>query len=269
VEISAFRCRMWELHDRMEEHISEETCKAEIESFSRQGQLVPVLGRVLDGDQNYDAELIYGARRLFVARHLNKPLLVELRPSLSDREALIAMDSENRLRSDISPYERGLSFARWLRTGHFKSQDDIARALRVSASLVSRLLRFGELPSVIVSAFSTPMSIRETWGLQLAEELSDPAKRPQLIRAARVITAMPQRPPDDQIYRKLIAAAAQGRKIKPRTHDEVVKDSQGRPLFRIRQQTNSIAVVLPASAMSVKILDRIRQSTTQILLDGN
>jgi ParB-like chromosome segregation protein Spo0J len=67
---------------------------------------VPALGRPLHGDLEFDVEIIYGARRLFVARHLNMPLQVELR-EMSDREALVAMDIENRLRTDISPYERG------------------------------------------------------------------------------------------------------------------------------------------------------------------
>src|SRR5262249_20674676 len=164
VSASPFRVRMWSLHDRCEEHVNEETCKAEIESFAKHGQLVPALGRVLHGDPGHDIELIYGARRLFVARHLNVPLLVEMR-EISDRDALIAMDIENRQRTDISPYERAMSYARWLSTGHFGSQDDIARALRISSSQVSRLLRLAKLPSVILNAFTSPLEICEALGL--------------------------------------------------------------------------------------------------------
>jgi ParB/RepB/Spo0J family partition protein len=131
VSVSPFRCRMWE-----------------IESFSRHGQLVAALGRPLRKDPDYDVELIFGARRLFVARHLNQPLLVELR-EMSGREAITAMDIENRHRADISPYERGLSYARWLRAGFFACQEDIARALKVSCSHVSRLLKIARLSSPI------------------------------------------------------------------------------------------------------------------------
>src|ERR1700678_2391533 len=120
-KVNPFRCRVWTLHDRIEEHITEESCRTEIDSFAVHGQVVPVLGRPVLGDPNFDVELIYGARRLFVARHLNQPLLVEL-CDLSDFEAIVAMDIENRQRSDISPYERGVAFATWLRTGHFASQ---------------------------------------------------------------------------------------------------------------------------------------------------
>src|SRR5262245_58621032 len=122
ISVSAFRVRMWDLHDRIDSQVNEQTCRAEIESTLRHGQLVPALGRRLCGDPDHDIELVYGARRLFVARHLNVPLLVELR-DVSDREAIVAMDLENRVRRDLSPYERGMSFARWLRSGHFHAQE--------------------------------------------------------------------------------------------------------------------------------------------------
>src|SRR5580698_7585424 len=124
ITVSPFRCRMWDLHDRLETHINERTCRAEIDSFSKHGQIVAAIGRSVHGDKNCDVELITGARRLFVARHLNQHIAVELR-TMSDKEALIAMDAENRLRRDISPYERALSYSQWLRAGHFKHQDEI------------------------------------------------------------------------------------------------------------------------------------------------
>src|SRR5258708_5408352 len=112
VLVNPFRCRVWALHDRLEDHITEDSCKEEIESIASHGQLIPVLGRPLKGDVDYDVEIIYGARRLFVTRHLNVPLHVEVR-EITDRDAIVAMDLENRHRKDISPYERGLSYSQW------------------------------------------------------------------------------------------------------------------------------------------------------------
>ena len=68
IYVNAFRCQMWALHDRLEDYVTAASCKAEIESFQKHGQLVPALGRALKGNPDYDIELIYGARRLFVAR---------------------------------------------------------------------------------------------------------------------------------------------------------------------------------------------------------
>ena len=234
VAVNPFKCRMWGLHDRLDTHINEETCRAEIESFLRHGQLVPVLGRRLNGDPGHEIELIYGARRLFVARHINKPLLAELR-ELSDRDALIAMDIENRERVDISPYERGMSYVRWIFEGHFKTQEDLAKGLRVSASQVSRLLKLARMPSVIVAAFENPTEIRESWGLELIDACEDPQRRDRLLREARSIARMRPRLTATEVYRNLQTACACGRRVRSSSHDRVVKDTGGAPLFRLER----------------------------------
>jgi len=248
----------------MECHVTEENCRTEIDSISRHGQLVPVLGRQLRGDSQHDIELIYGARRLFAARHINTPLLVELR-ELSDIQAIIAMDIENRQRTDISPYERGMSFSRWIRAGYFQSQDDIARALKISSSQVSRLLKLSRLPSVVVDAFASPLEICEGWGVDLVEALDDSKRRESTVRAARTIATLSPRPPAREVYRQLAAASASGRRPVAKAHDEVVKDDAGSPLFRIRYQSSAIAVLLPVKGVSARSLGLIRDSITDIL----
>ena len=266
VHVDPFRCRVWSFHDRLQEHITEDNCKAEIQSFLEHGQLVPVLGRRAsrDASGNCEVELIYGARRLFVARLINKPLLVELR-NLSDREGIIAMDMENRQRRDVSPYERGLSYMRWLRAGYFESQEDLARALKVSPSQVSRLLKLAQLPSVIVNAFSSGLDICEGWGVQLAEAVQDPERRRPTIQAARQIAGLSPRPPAREIYRQLLTSPVHGRKPRAMAHDKVIRAESGAPLFRIRQQRNAIVVILPIERVSAMCLEQIESSITRIL----
>lgn len=264
VRIDPFRCRMWPLHDRLRDHITLESCRVEIDSFRRHGQLVPALGRVLQDDPSADAELIYGARRLFIARHLEIPLLVELR-ELSDREAIVAMDIENRHRVDISPYERGLSFSRWVRSGYFASQDELANALQVSASQVSRLLKLARLPSAIVAAFRNPAEICEGWGLEISEVLDDPLRRAATLRKARAIAADARRPSPMDVYRQLVAPLGQARRASRRGRDQVIKGEQGVPLFRVRHRSDSIALLLPAQDVSERSLENVREVLTQIL----
>jgi len=263
VSLSPFRCRMWELHDRIESHISEESCKAEIESFGRHGQLVAALGRPLRGDSDYDVELIFGARRLFVARHLNRPLLVEIR-EMSDKEAITAMDIENRHRSDISPYERGLSFVRWLRAGYFDSQDEIARVLKMSPAQVSRLLKIARLPSVIVNTFRNPSEIREAWALELMDALDDPARRAQTLQRARALGKMEPRPRPEVMLRKLLAVSRQ-KDVRPRVRDDVVKQDGKTPLFRIRYLERSVSFVVPAEKISTDAVEAIRAAIVNAL----
>jgi ParB family chromosome partitioning protein len=255
---------MWAMHDRLESEISEETCKEEIESHLKHGQIVPVLGRPLRSDPLYDIELIYGARRLFVARHLNKQLAVELR-DMPDREALVAMDIENRQRKDITPYERGMSYARWLRSKYFESQEEIAKVLHISPSQVSRLLKLAKLPSVIVNAFASPSDICERWGLELMEIWEDPQRRQAIAQQARAIGAIEPRPSARDVYRKLSACAVRGRRVKERSHDEVVMDDSGAPLFRIRRQARSIALLLPVERVSANCLEALREAVVEAL----
>jgi len=138
-EISPRACRMWHMHERLGEYIDTRTCASLIESMQKHGQKQPVLGRRVTRVEGVDVELIYGARRLFAAHHLRRKLLVDVR-DLDDKTALIEMDIENRVRTDISPYERGLSYRRWLNAGHFKNQAEVAKALGVSEAHISRLL---------------------------------------------------------------------------------------------------------------------------------
>jgi ParB family chromosome partitioning protein len=247
---------MWSLHDRLEEQITEVSCRAEIESILRHGQLVPALGRKLRGEPMHEVELVYGARRLFVARHLNVPLRVELR-EMTDREAIVAMDIENRQRQDISPYERGQSYARWLREGHFSSQDDIAAALRVSASQVSRLLKIARLPPIVVSAFCDVTQLCEAWALEIAVALEDPLKRAQTFKVAREIAQMVPRPSAREVCRRLLAAPVAGRKPSARHRQEIVCDDKGKPLFRVRQERTSVALLLPVDRVSARALKEI------------
>jgi ParB family chromosome partitioning protein len=256
---------MWSLHDRLDEYITEESCKLEIDSFRKHGQLVPVLGRPVRNDSSYEAELIYGARRLFIARHLNVPLKVDMR-ELSDTEAIVAMDIENRQRKDISPYERALSYARWLREKRFRSQEELARVLCISASQVSRLLQLTKLPTIVIGAFGRPMDICEVWGLDLARACEDPQTRESVVRHARAIAQSGARMSATEVYERLIAATSPDRKARRESgHDEVVKSSDGEPLFRIRSHRRGVALLLPKGRASRQAMQSIRTAVAEIL----
>ena len=268
LSVSPFRCRMCSFQQRLDSYVTEENCKAEIESFLKYGQLVPVFGRMLCGDPDHDIELIYGARRLFVARHVNVELLVQV-TQMSDRDAIVSMEIENRHRRDISPYERGLSYMRWLRSGKFQSQDDLARSLGVSASQMSRLLKLARIPSVIVNAFENPFEICEGWGIELSDALDDPQRRDRTVRAARTIAKRNPRPPAREVYQELLAAVVNPHRPRSRSQrDEIVRDASGLPLFRIRQQTSSIAILLPTEKVSIEAMQRIRDAIVGVLAHG-
>ena len=263
--VDPFRCRLWDMHDRCDTNITEYSCRAEIESVARHGQIVPALGRRLHGNPDYDVELICGARRLFVARHIKRELAVEVR-DLCDREALILMDMENRQRTDISPYERGISYARWLRSGHFKSQDEIVQTMQVSAAQVSRLIKLTRLPAVILDAFPSAAEIHEAWGLELLNALENPDRREATLKQARALCLRNPRPSGAEVYRQLLTPTEGRLRAKAGRRDEVVKDQRGRPLFRIRQLRNTVAVVLPLERVPASMLATIRDTLAAMLI---
>jgi ParB family transcriptional regulator, chromosome partitioning protein len=264
ISINPSRCRMWYLHHRVEEDIDERTCKAEIQSFREHGQRVPVLGRSLHGDPTHDVELIYGARRLFVARYLNVPLLVEL-CTCSDREGIIAMNVENGQRTDISPYERGLGYERWLRAGHFASQEDIARALNISPSQVCRLLKVAQLPRLIVDAFGGPRELPEAWGVQIAKALGNPRMMERCMQAAQAITTAASRLPAHEVYQVLLASMSSQSRLKAAAQDRVVKDENGASLFSIRSRDEFIALIVPRRGVSPEALQEITSAIEKVL----
>ena len=184
---------------------------------------------------------------------------------MNDREAVALMDIENRLRQDISPYERGSSYASWLRDGLFTSQEDIASALKISASQVSRLLKIARLPAVISAAFESPAQICEGWGLELAVALKAPQARERIVQKAREIALLSPRPPASEVYRRLLSAAAVGRTLPKKTHDQVIRGDDGAPLFRIRYARTSVALLLPLQRVSAKSMREICDAVCSLL----
>lgn len=255
---------MWWLHQRLEEDINEKTCKPEIQSFLEHGQFIPVLGRRLQADPTHEVELIYGSRRLFVARHLNLPLLIKL-SQCSDREGIIAMNLENEQRTDISAYERGLNYARWLRAGHFASQEDLAQTLKMSPSQVSRYLQVAQLPRVIVDAFGGPGGLPKAWGVQLAQALKTATLKERCVQAANRIVAAAARPTPAETYRTLLAAADAKRQPRASARDKVIKDEAGASLFRIRSNEDSVSLIVPMLGVPSLCFQEIESAIDQIL----
>ncbi len=103
------RCRIWSQHPRRHDRVTPESCRSLIRSIAAHGQLVPVLARPACDHPQTNVEILCGSRRLFVSRHLGIPLLVQVR-DLSNSEAAIAVEVENRVRKSLSPDERDFHF---------------------------------------------------------------------------------------------------------------------------------------------------------------
>lgn len=260
------RCRLWQLHDRLSEFVTVENCRDAIQSFRKNGQLQPVLGRPVNG-RRFDYELVYGARRRFVAEYLGLPLLV-LVTEITDREAILALDAENRTRSDISPVERGLSYRAWLDAGLYPSQRALAAALGVSKSYVSRAISFAAIPGEVLSAFGHPGALKEYWATQLVAAMSTGAARERVISAAKRIGDAEQPIPTKEVFRLLKNASERPASQSPSKQNgprRILRDSRGRPLFRVRKTRNSVAIEIPNALIDASTLERVTDTLVAIL----
>jgi ParB/RepB/Spo0J family partition protein len=259
--INPFKCRMWSMHDRLGEdsRSSSAAYRALVASIRAQGQKQPALGRYTRGPDEHEVELIYGARRLAAAKELGIDLLVVVR-DIDDRDAIIEMDIENRVREDISPYDRGMSYRRWLRSGYFATQTEIAKALGVSEAQICRLLKYADLPAVVVGAFRSPQEIREEWAGNLSNLCKHVSLRGGILRRARHLSTSPAKLRAQETYDALVA---DGRNaiVRSRATDEVVKGRRGQPLFRIGFRAKTVHWIVPRYGLSA---DALAQITDQL-----
>lgn len=258
-----FRCRVWELNDRIEEYVTEDSCRDEIASVERDGQLVPAVGRPLKGNPDYDIEIVCGARRLFIARHLGIPLRVEIR-DLTDRQAAGAVEAENSLRKETSPYERGMWLARLMRQGLYRTQDEMARDLRITPTQVSRLLKFSELPAIVIGAFRSPHEILEAWAVELHKAWNDERRRLVIERCRSFATALP-RPAAASVYERLVASPTHGGRARSQTVRRIVKGPDGSLLLRLEWQRKEVVLRIPNALVDPAVEKELTRVVAEVL----
>jgi ParB/RepB/Spo0J family partition protein len=264
ITVDPFRCRVWDLSDRIEEYVTEESCRAEIASMERDGQLVPVVGRVLRNDPDFDIEIVCGSRRLFIARHLNVPIRVDIR-DLTDRQAAVAVETENSLRKQTSPYERGLWLAKLLRQGIYRSQDEMARDLGTTPTQVTRLLKFTELPAIVIGAFPSPHEILESWAVELHKAWKDERRRLLTERCRSLCTAA-TRPPAVSVYEMLVAPTTRGGRARFKAIRGVVKSPDGATVLRFEHQRKEVVLRIPNALVNPTIEAELTQAVAALLI---
>ena len=176
-EVEPDDCVIWEKHNRIYERLDEANCTDLIAAFKAVGrQQHPALVRRVRGRKRQTFEVIAGVRRLWVVRHLRNngypdlKYLVEVRDELSDDVAAFkAMETENRGRNDLSPYEQGLSYKRMLAEAFDGNQTALASAVGRDKSTVSRYLQLAEVPGYIVEAYRELADLSLVHGAKLLQ----------------------------------------------------------------------------------------------------
>ena len=145
IEIDPKVCRPWKYHNRDNDWLTKENCSDLIKSIEANGQVEPGLVRKLDGDPDYEYEIIYGVRRWYSSSQIKGKKFLARVTRADDRECMVLMHVENADSKDISDFERAYSFLEQLRSGIFVNQKDLASAMNVSQGLVTRMLQAAEV----------------------------------------------------------------------------------------------------------------------------
>ena len=264
-------CRMWEHHNRRYDLLNEDRCRDLIDGFIAQGgQEFPAIVRKLDGDPDYQYEVICGARRHWTVNWLrahNYPdfkFLIEVR-ELTDEAAFRLSDVENRDKKDISDYERACDYAKALEL-YYPTQKDMARRLEVSAAWLSRYLSLASLPQWLCEAFGDVTALKVEHARTLTPLLKDRAIRRKVEKAAKDLVQEQQRLqaaganhlPPQAVVKKLIDAS-KGRAVKkPAGLLAQYTTKSGKPCLSANRQGASglVLKVIPGSgATKQELLD--------------
>jgi ParB family chromosome partitioning protein len=260
------RCRMWARHNRRYDLLSEASCADLLEGLRSQGeQEFPAIVRPVADNPDVDYEVICGARRHWSVSFLrnveHRPIkfLIEVR-DLDDEAAFRLSDVENRARDDISDYERALDYRAAVEDYYGGVARRMAERMEVKEGWLSRFLDLAKLPPGIVDAFGDIRQLRENHARLLKPLLSDDAKRPKVIAAAKALAAeQAARMKDGQpildaakVVDRLKAAAADKAAPKPqKAISRIVSSAAGARLFSVTPKGDNralIELVLDAAA---------------------
>lgn len=144
-EVDPKRCRPWSFHNRDLAWLNADKCSDLIDSITKNGQLEPGLVRAIEGDKDFDYEIIYGVRRWFACSQIpGQKYLVKI-TTADDKQCSILMHIENADSKDITEFERAHSFLQQFRAKIFKNQSEMAKCFGISQGLVSRSIKAAEI----------------------------------------------------------------------------------------------------------------------------
>ncbi len=252
------QCHTWKLANRITAYINEESCAELIESIKTVGQQIPVIVRSTSSDS---FEVICGARRHFVCRLLGIPLLAAI-VDFDDQEALLAMDAENRPRTDISAYERACDYKRWVDSGIYLNFSMLQKAIGINKSLFSKLMSLADLPEEMVYTFQHPSQLSLARGYELAKLYRDnPDKRNKLLEIARSLSG--QSLSADFIYRKFKQVNDKDKETKQESESWVL-DKSNNPVFMVKHGKRNTSIVFKTKPSS-EVLGKITTFSKKLL----
>ena len=204
-------------------------------SLAAHGQETPIRVRPVKDALPFEFEIISGHRRhaacLALDASTNKgfSILAIVDAAAADtRELVLKMYRENADREDLSPYESGSMFKRWLEAEIFPTQEAISAATGQSKQNVGRYLALASLPDCILAAFRDPRRISLRWSSELAGAAA--ARGREFEALTEELAKRSPAPSPEEVFAELMAAAPKRRSHPIRA--ESIKDGS-RVLFQL------------------------------------
>ncbi len=211
------RCRPWKFHNRTDVWYTRERCQDLIDSIVKDGQLEPALARRLEGDKDYDFELIFGMRRRFACEATGQKLKVRV-VDADDARAAVLMHIENADRQDITPMERAISFQVQAEARVFPTQEAMAEALGVSKGQVAKMIKAAGLLKVpaIGALFSDRSIVPVEQAYKVAALMERPGAKEVVLKAAQnLATRGGAKQPPAEVLKSLAASLDRSKAFDP------------------------------------------------------
>jgi ParB family chromosome partitioning protein len=173
--------------------------KAEIQTAGRNVQAIKVRRVGLGGDGRDEYEIAFGHRRHRACLELGLPVAAVVE-ALTDAQLFTEMERENRERQDLSPWEQGAMYKRAIDDGLFPSLRRLASSIGAQVGNVSTAIQLASLPSEVVEAFPSPLSLQFRWGTALKTAL-DGNPEDVLARARELAALNPKLPAKEVLVR--------------------------------------------------------------------
>jgi ParB family chromosome partitioning protein len=190
------RVRVWKGNARSYEHLSQESCAELIGSIIAEGgQKVPAMVRRINGDPDYEFEVIAGTRRHWSISWLRAHSYPDMQfvaqvVVLDDEAAFRLADLENRARKDVSDLERARNYAQALHDHYGSHMTRMAERLKLSKGWLSKMLKVASIPDAVLAAFASPADVQLKPAYPLAQAMDDRTAAPVILREAKAIARL-------------------------------------------------------------------------------
>lgn len=218
-------------------------------SLNAHGQETPIRVRPVKDALPFEFEIVSGHRRhaaclaLDAASQHGFPILAIVDAAVAEtRDLVLKMYRENEERYDLSAFEKGRMFERWIAAGVYASQRELAAAIGLGEAATAKYFAVAGLPQEILAAFGDERLIPMSWGPTLSQAVKN--NETAVLRSAeRLAQRKPLATPD--VVLRTLAAAGAGKKSDHRgTNREESVRIGGRIPLKVGSGRNRIVLKL-------------------------